>query len=185
MTDKTIKRLSDSTNLIDVLIQVENFLDSLDLYVFKNWIEGEIYKGPNVQRYWVDLTLRYKYEEMPDPKGGMRLLKHGAKVTYEKCTEETTVVPKPLRQGKQFQPQAPKTEEQKFWLIELRIPRRYIEDLYDDDIELYDDDIEQSEVEAASDARDENIDAEDAVMQGNDQTDSDQQEEDGDDEEQK
>lgn len=184
MTQTTIKRLSSSTNLIDVLIQIENFLDSLDLYVFKNWIEGEIYRGPNVQRYWVDLTLRYAYEEMPDPQGGMRLLKHGAKVTYEKCSEEVTVVPNPKRQGNKMQAQPPETEEQQYWLVDVRIPRRYIEELYDDDIELYDDDIEQSEVEAASDARDENIDADDAILQGDDQTDSDQEEGDDNDEEQ-
>lgn len=168
MTGQTINRLSQSENLMDVLVQIENFLDSLDLYVFKNWIDGEIYQGPNIERYWVELTLRYPYKQMPDPQGGMRLVKHGTKVVYRKTTEMETVMTKPkLNQDGKLENTTdalptPKEIEKKYWLVDLRIPRRYIEELYDDDIELYDDDIDDSNVDAASDARDEGLDSEDA-----------------------
>lgn len=164
MTEKTIKRLTDSNNLIDVLIQIENFFDSLDLYVFKNWFEGEIIRGPNIQRYWVEIVLRYSYNEMPDPQGGLRLIKHGANVRYEKKKETVTEKPKidPNKMDNSEEKIELKTKEEEYWFIHIRIPRRHIEELYDDDLELYDDDLEDSNIDAASDARDEDIDSQDA-----------------------
>ena len=63
------------------------------------------------------------------------------------------------------------TKEEKYWLIHVRIPRRHIEELYDDDLELYDDDVEDTNIDAASDARDEDIDSSNAFKEdGNDET---------------
>jgi hypothetical protein len=66
--DDFIKRLSDSSSLTDILIQMESFLDELDTYAFKNWFEGEIVDGPNIERHWVSMTLQYDYKQMPDPR---------------------------------------------------------------------------------------------------------------------
>lgn len=153
------KRLSDSTSLTDVLVQMEDFIDSLDLYVFKNWFQGEIVDGPEIRRYWVSMTLKYAYEEMPDPAGAERLMRHGVKVSYRKAKEEeATEVESPddLNPNRK-----PKMEKQDIWLIEIQIPRRFIEELDDSDLEMHVDD-EIVDVEDVSDARDENIDDADA-----------------------
>jgi hypothetical protein len=53
-----IKRLSDSASLTDILIQMESFLDDLDMYVFKNWFEGEVVDGPTIESNWVSMILK-------------------------------------------------------------------------------------------------------------------------------
>lgn len=153
------KRLSDSDSLTDVLIQMEDFIDSLDLYVFKNWFEGEIVDGPEIRRYWVSMTLKYAYEEMPDPAGAERLIRHGVKVNYRKAKEETSVdveSPSDLLPNNK-----PKMKQDPIWLVTIQMPRRFIEELDDSDLEMHVDD-EVVDVEDVSDARDENVDEVDA-----------------------
>lgn len=149
------KRLNSSTSLTNVLIQIEDFMDSLDLYVFKNWIKGEVVDGPNIRRYWVSMTLKYDYKDMPDPQGALRLTKHGAKVFFKEAKEEKPIV---IDSYDDFRPNTkkPKMKLEKIWLIEIQVPRKFIEELDDGDLEYYD----SSEIDSedVSDARDENID---------------------------
>ena len=153
------KRLSDSDSLTDVLIQMEDFMDSLDLYVFKNWFDGEIVQGPDIRRYWVSVTLKYGYKEMPDPAGAERLIRHGVKVSYRKGKEEVAAE---VESREDLLPNnKPKMIMEDIWLVEVQIPRRFIEELDDSDLEMHVDD-ELVDVEDVSDARDENIDDEDA-----------------------
>ena len=171
------KRLSDSDSLTDVLIQMEDFMDSLDLYVFKNWFEGEIVDGPEIRRYWVSMTLKYAYKQMPDPAGAERLIRHGVKVSYRKAKEEAPVE---VKSEDDLEPNnKPKMTKQDVWLVEVQIPRRFIEELDDSDLEMHVDD-SVVDVEDVSDARDENIDDEDAFT-GDDQ-DADEAPEESDDE---
>lgn len=156
MSDQFIKKLNDSESLTDILIQMEDFLDSLDIYVFKNWFEGEIVEGPEVRRYWVSMTLKYDYDKMPDPAGAERLLKSGTKVIFRKSSEKKPVEvkgPDDLEPNKK-----PKMEDIKIWLVEIQIPRRFIEELDDADLENTDE--PGIDAEKVSDARDENIDKE-------------------------
>jgi len=156
------KRLSDSDSLTDVLIQMEDFMDSLDLYVFKNWFDGEIVDGPHIRRYWVSMTLKYAYEKMPDPAGGERLLQHGAKVMFRKAKEEVAVE---VEEPSDLQPNnKPQMKEEIIWLVDVQIPRRFIEELDDSDLEMHVDD-DAVDVEDVSDARDEDIDDEDAFTE--------------------
>lgn len=156
------KRLSDSTSLTDVLIQMEDFMDSLDIYVFKNWFEGEIVQGPDIRRYWVSMTLLYPYEQMPDPAGAERMIKHGVKVIYRR--DEKEVPEEPDGPENFLSNNKPKMTKQKVWLVEVQIPRRFIEELDDSDLEMHVDD-EIIDVEDVSDARDEDIDQEEAYVQ--------------------
>lgn len=163
MESKHAKRLHKHANLTDILIQFEDFLDGLDLYVFKNWFEGEIHEGPEIRRYWVDVTLIYDYNKMPDPQGGIRLTKHGAKVRFEKGKREVAVDIKDPSDYRPGRPGKPKMEIEEVWLIHISVPRKFISELDDDDLELFDDDVN---IEDVSDARDESIDEEDAYMDG-------------------
>ena len=40
-------------------------MDEMGIYTYKNWLEGEVVAGPEVGRYWVDITLMYPREQMP------------------------------------------------------------------------------------------------------------------------
>lgn len=155
------KRLSDSNSLTDVLIQMEDFMDSLDIYVFKNWFEGEIVQGPDIRRYWVSMTLLYPYEQMPDPDGAERMVRHGVKVIYRR--DEREEPEEPLGPENFLANNKPKMTKNKVWLVEIQIPRRFIEELDDSDLEMHVDD-EIIDVEDVSDARDEDIDQEEAYL---------------------
>ena len=165
MDPRHAKRLHKHTNLTDILINIEDFFDGLDLYVFANWFEGEVHKGPEIRRYWVDITLLYEYEQMPDPQGAVRLQKHGADVYFEKELREKALSIDSQDDYREGQKGKPKTVEEPVWLVHISIPRKFIEELDDDDLELYDDNINTDDV---SDARDENIDQEDAYQDGSD-----------------
>ena len=159
-----IQRLYDQDNLLDILIEFEAVLDSLDLYTFKNWFEGEIASGPWLRRYWVEVTLIYKHEEMPDPSGAMRLLKHGARVSYE-LAEETVPVEIESPEDIDQQTQKAKTEEIKAWLIHVKIPRRFIEDMETGIIHLDDQEEEEIDLTAAQTGEEEGVGAEDDAGQ--------------------
>lgn len=149
----TVYSLSDSDSLLDIMLQVEDYLDSLDIYAFKNWIDGELVEGPYVKRYWVQFTLKYPYKKMPDPQGGLRLLKYGSKVQFKKTTEE--VAQDPTDRSNMDEENKPKMKEEKIWLVFVKIPRRFVEDMGTEDLQTYNDEIEVDDVE---DAQDEGVD---------------------------
>lgn len=132
-----IEKLNDSPHLLDIMIQMEDVLDSLDIYVFANWMKGEIVDGPLVRRYWFDFTLRYPIDDMPDPRGAMRLLKHGVRVDYNKATLEEEDGSDP---GKATH-----------WEIKISIPKKLIADMNAAELDFYDEEIETEDVQDAQD----------------------------------
>ena len=143
-----INNLDDSDSLVDVLMNMENFLDSLDIYVFKNWFEGEIVDGPNVSKYWVSMSLYYEYDNMPDPEGAMVLEEHGAKVKYSlRKLEDTEIKPDTmdvtsinqvydLNGGQDVYGQdssyistnrTPNTKN--VWIVDIKIPRVFVDEV--------------------------------------------------------
>ena len=52
---KNLQTISENNSAFQVLKNFERVLDELDIYVFKNWEEGELIKGPNVGRYAVKI----------------------------------------------------------------------------------------------------------------------------------
>lgn len=132
------EKLNDSPHLLDILIQMEDVLDSLDVYVFANWMKGEIVEGPVVRRYWFDFTLRYPIYKMPDPRGAMRLLKHGVRVDYNKATVEDD--------------QGEEPSDPTHWEIKISVPKRLIADMNAAELEFYDEEIEAEDVQDAQDS---------------------------------
>lgn len=162
--NNAIKRIYDQENLLDILIEFEAVLDSLDLYAFAHWFEGEIVSGPWLRRYWVEVVLKYTYEEMPDPDGALRLLKHGARVSYEITKEEQPVE---VEEPDDIDPktQKAKTKKVKIWLLHIKIPRRFIEDMETGLIDLDDDEEESIDLTAAQTGEEEGVGADDAAQQ--------------------
>lgn len=132
--EKSFRELN-ALNMQGTLIQVEDYLDNNHIYAFENWIDGIVWDGPNVRRYWIDFTLKYPYKKMPDPRGAMRLVNTGAKVTYKEDTETISVTPK---NADDLDPltNKPKEKELAIWLVTILVPRRFIEDAIDDYPEL-------------------------------------------------
>ena len=157
-----VNRISDNEDLIDILIDIENYLDSNNLYVYKNWKLGEVVAGPFTRPYWIKLTLKYPYRKMPDPEGGLRLLQHGTKFSFRKAEE---LVPITVKSESDYQPgtKKPKMKKIKIWLIDMLIPRKFVRNI---DKEVMDQYEEEVDVETVDDAEAEGINSEKAVKQG-------------------
>lgn len=134
--------LQDSPHLLDILVQMEDVLDSMDLYVFKNWIRGQVAEGPIVRRYWLSMTLKYAYDEMPDPRGALRLLKHGVRVDFEEAKYD----------DKKAKNNDVENDDNKVWLVHVSIPRRLVVQMNDASHDFYDDEVDIDQVEDAKDA---------------------------------
>ena len=123
------QKISGSETLTDMLIRVEDFFDSLDLYVFKNWIDGEIVDGPVVKRYWVSIILQYDYKDMPDPTGAERLMSRGCKVDFKKAKQEEPRDPQgPGDFRDDGRGHKPVMDDADIWLVEIQVPRRFVEE---------------------------------------------------------
>jgi hypothetical protein len=141
-----LEKLEDSPHLLDLLVQVEDVIDSFDLYVFDGWMDCEVVEGPHVRRYWIDVVLKAPYKKMPDPKGALRLLKHGVRVNYSKAREEG---------GKDVEIEegddTDKEGNSLVWLVRLSVPRRLIQEMNAGELDFYDEEIDADDVEDAQD----------------------------------
>lgn len=140
----TVKRLDDTPDLVDIMIGIEDYLDRNDLYAYKNWILGELVDGPYVKPYWIKVTFKWSYKHMPDPSGGLRLIPHGTKIWFRKSKQN---VPQPIKKPSDYEPgtHKPKIKAEPVWLVDMLIPRRFIEDIKDEIMDLYDDRVEDME----------------------------------------
>lgn len=142
-----LNNFEESPHLLDLLLQMEDVLDSLDLYVFKNWFKGEVVEGPIVHRYWIAMSLRFPLEKMPDPKGAKRLLKQEILCNYEKVAVNDDQHPeKEAKDGEE------EKNEATHWLVEVRMPRRLLADMNAAELDFYDDDLDVEDVQDAQDA---------------------------------
>lgn len=135
-----LNRFDESPHLLDLLLQMEDVLDSLDLYVFRNWFQGEVVEGPIVQRYWLDVVLRFPLEKMPDPRGAKRLLKQNILPSYEKVIVSDSPTDEAEEKGPTH------------WQVTIKIPRRLIADMNAAELDFYDEDVDVEDVQDAQDS---------------------------------
>lgn len=125
--EKNFRELN-SMNMQAILIQIEDFFDNNNMYAYRNWFEGFLWDGPNIHRHWVNFTLKYDYDKMPDPRASARLVKSGAIIKFEEATE---IVPiEDVSSPGEIDPatRKPKEVENPIWLIHFKIPRKLIQD---------------------------------------------------------
>ena len=110
---------------LGVLKDFERVVDELDVYVFKNWDEGELLSGPKDQRHFVECSFMWSMDKMPDPQGGKRLLDHGCKVTYQK---DTLFKPRPIKGPEDYRPGTTKgrIDGHPIWVVTIRMPKELI-----------------------------------------------------------
>lgn len=133
---EVVKRLNDNADLVDIMISIEDYLDKNNVYVFKNWIDGELVDGPYIEPYWVKVTFKWPYKQMPDPSAGVRLLPHGTKIFFRKDYEN---IPQPIKEPGDYEPgtHKPKIKKEKVWLVDMLIPRRFLDFINDKVVDLY------------------------------------------------
>ena len=127
-----IKKISETNTLLDMLLEFEKTLDSIDLYAFANWDEGEVLEGPTLGRHHLTVKLMYPHAKMPDPDGAKRLMARDCLVEYSK---DTLIKPKRVRNFDdliiEVKPDGvpsykAKTTEEKVWVVEIKMPKELI-----------------------------------------------------------
>ena len=134
MVNDQIKKISETNTLLDMLLEVEKVLDSCDLYAYANWKKGEVLEGPTLERHWVNVKLLYPYNDMPDPEGAKRLIARQCIVDY---TKDTLLTPVDIKSFDDVEVDVrpdgstrykTRTKSEPVWVVELKIPRKYVDE---------------------------------------------------------
>ena len=123
-----IENIYGSNNSLNLLKDFERVIDELDIYVFENWMDGELVAGPKESRYFIECTFMWPREKMPNPEGGKRLLDYGCKVKFgESVISQVRKIKKPedIRPGTK----KGKIDQKPVWLVEIIMPKKLMSDI--------------------------------------------------------
>lgn len=132
---KLIQELYKSETFLDTVINIDDFFDVLNLYVYPNWLDCEIVEVKFL-KYFTSIKLKSPYNKMPHPKGAILLTKFDCQVKYKETTEYVVKKVESIKDtyvdtkaGKR----RPKVEKKKVWLIDMLIPNKHIinDEVYD------------------------------------------------------
>lgn len=129
-----IRKVSDTNTLLDMLLEFEGVLENIDLYAYKNWVDGEVLEGPILDRHYITVKLMYPEKKMPDPAGAKRLFSRECLVKYHKDELITPVRVKSFDDViSEVRPDGTtrlkaKTKTEPVWVVEIKMPRRFVDD---------------------------------------------------------
>jgi len=126
---KNIERIYDSNTAFQVLKDFERVLDELDMYVYKNWSDGELLAGPDIGRHWITCKFMWDRANMPDPMGAKRLTEYDCKIGYKK---DYVIVPRKIKVPGDIRPgtKKGKLDKKPIWVVEIEMPKKLIADIY-------------------------------------------------------
>jgi hypothetical protein len=125
---QNIEQIYGSNNSLNILKDFERVIDELDVYVYDNWIDGELVAGPKESRYFVECTFMWPKDKMPEPKGGLRLLEYGCKVSIgESVIAKVRKIKTPddIRPGTR----KGKIDHEEIWLVKITMPKKLMNDI--------------------------------------------------------
>lgn len=123
-----IENIYGSNNSLNILKDFERVLDELDVYVYENWLDGELVAGPKEYRYFVECTFMWPKDKMPEPKGGMRLIDYGCKVAFaeSKIAKVRKIqTPDDIRPGTR----KGKIDFKEVWMVKIIMPKKLMSDV--------------------------------------------------------
>lgn len=126
---ENIQTLYSNNSNLNVLKDFERVLDEMNMYVYKNWKEGELAEGPKVERHWVTASFMWPKEQMPDPMAAKRLLDYGCKIKYE---QTQLISPRKIESYDDMRPgtRKGKLDRTPIWIVEITMPKKLVEDTY-------------------------------------------------------
>jgi hypothetical protein len=151
---QTLINISKGKDLLDMLIEFERTLDNAELFAYKNWILGEVVEGPDIGRYFFKVTLMYPASKMPDPDGGLRLTKLGAKVTFKKAIFKKPVRVKGPKDWINPDTKKAKIDKHQVWLVSIDLPIKYIKRGIEDGDDVMLKDLEKTNTDLADEYTD-------------------------------
>ena len=123
----TIQKLFDDDGLREILLSVEEYLDNMDLYVFENWIDGELVSGPIVSKYLVECTFKYFLDAMPDPRGALLFNNQDTKVEFKRDFEMVPIEIPLSPNDVDASTNKNKAKRKEIILVKFTIPRKLID----------------------------------------------------------
>ena len=126
---RNIQDLYENNSSLAILKDFERVIDELDIYVYKNWEDGELAYGPKVDRHWITAAFMWPADKMPDPVGGKRLLELGCKVKFEKSH---VIEPRRIKNPDDIRPgtKKGKLDHKPIWIVEIKMPKKLAFDMY-------------------------------------------------------
>ena len=126
---KNVESVYSSDTSFQVLKDFERVLDQLDLYVYKNWEDGELLEGPKISRHFITCKFMWDRAQMPDPMGGKRLSEYDCKIGYSKTS---LIVPRKINKPDDIRPgtKKGKLDTLPIWVVEIMMPKKLIADIY-------------------------------------------------------
>lgn len=126
---KNVENIYSSNSALSALKDFERVLSEMNMYVYKNWIDGELVSGPIVERHWVKASFMWPHDKMPDPMAAKRLLEYGCQVRYEKSN---LLEPRKIKSPDDFRPgtRKGKLDQIPIWIVEIIMPKKLVEDTY-------------------------------------------------------
>lgn len=123
-----IQQIYGSNNSLNLLKDFERVIDELDLYVYENWMDGELAAGPKEDRYFVECIFMWPKKQMPEPSGAQRLTEYGCKVSYAE-TQLSQVrkikTPDDIRPGTR----KGKVDYEPVWMVKIKMPKRLMKNV--------------------------------------------------------
>lgn len=123
-----IQNLYGSNNSLNLLKDFERVVDELDVYVYENWMDGELVNGPREDRYFVECTFMWPKDKMPEPAGGKRLTEYGCKVGYaESALRKVRKIesPEDIRPGTR----KGKIDIEEVWMVKVKMPKTLMKNI--------------------------------------------------------
>lgn len=123
-----IEEIYGSNNSLNILKDFERVVDELDVYVFENWLDGELVSGPKESRYFVECTFMWPKDKMPEPAGAKRLKEYGCKIQVaESVINEVRRIKTPddIRPGTR----KGKIDSKPIWMIKVMMPKKLMADI--------------------------------------------------------
>jgi hypothetical protein len=142
IVNDTIKEISETNSLLDMLLEFEKTLDEMDLYAYKNWMKGELLEGPTLGRHYINVKLMYPYKDMPDPDGAKRLIARNCLVKFKK---DTLIRPRAVKsyddvtleiRADGTRKYKAKADSEPVWVVSVDMPRRYVDGFSKEAIEI-------------------------------------------------
>jgi hypothetical protein len=126
---KNVDSIYHSHDSLNLLKDYERVFDELDLYVFENWRDGELVKGPIVERHWITCSFMWPEEKMPNPEAAKRLSEYGCSVKY---LRDTMVVPRKIKTPDDVRPgtRKGKLDEFPIWIVEVTMPKKLVLEIF-------------------------------------------------------
>lgn len=126
---RNVHDLYENNSSLAALKDMERVFEEMDMYVYKNWEEGELAYGPQVDRHWITAGFMWEENKMPDPNAGKRLMGLGCKIRYKKSH---LLEARPIRSPDDLRPgtKKGKLDRKPIWVVEIQMPKKVAFDMY-------------------------------------------------------